>query len=76
MAGSGSSTKSDLKMLDKIKTRKHSFLETFQEQDLKELEDIKQDLAKSINLKSDTLGKSESFKMKLVQTKKGNSFER
>ena len=44
-------------MLDKIKIRKHSFLETFQEQDLKELEDIKQDLAKSINLKSNTLGK-------------------
>jgi len=53
-----------------------SFLKALKDQDLKELEDIKQDLAKSITLKSDTLGKSKSFRDNVGQEEKENSRNR
>ena len=53
-----------------------SFLKALKGQDLKELEEIKQDLAKSITLKSDTLGKSKSFRDNVRQEEKENSRNR
>ena len=52
-----------------------SFLETFQEQDIKELENIGKDLAKSIS-QSDNLGKPGSPKIHVGQNNTGQSFER